>query len=69
MCVCVCYRVEEHSEEELAPPDALVQLLGPPGVLVVEDGVCEQTARLAGQHLHTHTHTHTHLAQGATTSF
>lgn len=45
------YRVEEYGEEQLSSIDEFVQLLGASRVLVVENGVCEETARLPGQHL------------------
>lgn len=45
------YRVEEHGEEQLSSVDDLVQLLWASRILVVENGVCEETARLPGQHL------------------
>lgn len=47
----MAYRVEEHSEEQLSSVDEFVQLLGAPRVLVVKNGVCEETASLPGQHL------------------
>lgn len=47
----VTYRVEEHSEEQLSSVDELVQLLGASRVLVIENGVCEEAARLPWQHL------------------
>lgn len=43
--------VEKHREEELAPVDDLVQLAGAAGVLVVEDGVCEEAAGLPREDL------------------
>lgn len=45
------YWVQQDREEELASLDALVQLLGSPGVLLVEDGVGEQPAGLPGEDL------------------
>lgn len=45
------YRVEEDSEEEFSPSDALVQLLGASWILVIEYGVCEEATGLSGQHL------------------
>lgn len=43
--------VEQNGEEELAPVDELVQLVGAARVVFVEDGVREEAARLPGQHL------------------
>lgn len=45
------HRIEEHSEEELAAIDDLVQLAGATRVLIVEDGVCEEAARLPREDL------------------
>lgn len=43
--------IEEHSEEELAPIDDLVQLTGASRVFVVEDGVCEEATGLPREDL------------------
>lgn len=45
------HRVQKDSEEELAPSDALVQFLGSPGVLFVENGVGEEPAGLSREDL------------------
>lgn len=45
------YRVEENSEEKFSSSDALIQLPGASRILIVEDGVCEETTGLSGQHL------------------
>lgn len=45
------HRIEEDSEEELAPVDDLVQLAGATRVLVVEDGVREEAAGLPWEDL------------------
>lgn len=45
------YGVQQDREEQLAPSDALVQLLGASGVLLVEDGVGEQPAGLPREDL------------------
>lgn len=43
--------VQQDGEEELPAVDELVQLVGAAGVVLVEDGVSEEAARLPGQHL------------------
>lgn len=45
------HRVEDHSEEELATSDALVQLPGASRVVLVENGVREEPAGLSRQNL------------------
>lgn len=45
------HRIEEHSEEELAPIDDLVQLTGASGVLIVEDGMREEATGLPREDL------------------
>lgn len=45
------HRIEEHSEEELAPIDDLVQLTGASRVFIVEDGVCEEATGLPREDL------------------
>lgn len=49
--VYLTHRVQQNCEEELPSVDELVQFIGTAGVVFIEDGVCEKTARLPGQHL------------------
>lgn len=45
------HRVQQNSEKELPPIDELVQFVWAAWVVFVEDGVCEKTTSLPGQHL------------------
>lgn len=45
------HRVQQNSEEEFPPIDELVQFVWAAWVVFVEDGVCEKTTSLPGQHL------------------
>lgn len=48
------YRIEKDSEEKFSSSDALVQLLGPSRVLIVEYCVGEETTGLTRQYLEQH---------------
>lgn len=43
--------VEQDSEEQLSSVNEPIQLLRAAGIVLVKDGVCEQTTRLPGQDL------------------
>lgn len=45
------HRVQQNSEEEFSSIDELVQFIRAAWVVFIEDGVCEKTTRLPGQHL------------------
>ena len=51
MDVCLTHRVQQNSEEEFSSIDELVQFIRAAWVVFIEDGVCEEAARLPGQHL------------------
>lgn len=45
------HRVQQDGEEEFPPIDELVQFVRAAWVVFIEDGVCEKTTSLPGQHL------------------